>query len=116
MFVCVCGCVHRYFLKHTNSLCCGLPYTCKQRFRSLKSRLLENSVQGEDIQRLCHQCLHLDSQTQRFLETNTQIHMFISVCSIIRKCELEVYVMTLEYLSLYCDGMDVILFDFIFGH
>ena len=45
-----------------------------------------------------------------------QMHMFISVCSIISKCELHVYVMTLELLSLYGDGMDVILFDFIFGH
>ena len=116
-FLKTCPHVHTYFLKQCLALLQVLAlYTCKQHFRSLKSSLLENSNQGEDIQRLCYQCLHLYSQTQRSLETKTKIHMFISVCSIIRKCELEVYVMTLEYLSLYCDGMDVILFDFIFGH
>ena len=64
--LCVCGCVHRYFLKRTNSLCCGLLNTCKQRFRSLKTELLENSCQVEDSHKHCLRCLCVDRKTGVF--------------------------------------------------
>ena len=56
---CMCVCVHRYFFKPN-------PYTCKQRFRSLKIELLENSCPVEDSHKRCLWCLCVDRKTEFF--------------------------------------------------
>lgn len=57
------GLVHRYV---GISLGLGLLYSRKQRFRSLKMALVENSFQGEDIQKLNFQCSQLNWQKLDF--------------------------------------------------
>ena len=52
----ILGLVHTYMDIFENvafSMCFGLSSACKLHFRSLKTDLLDNSFQSEDIQELC---------------------------------------------------------------
>lgn len=68
-------------------------------FKSLKTDLLENSLQGEDIQKLSFQSLLLNGQKGRFLQTMLLTNMFITVCSVTDQFYIYMW-MILRYLSL----------------
>lgn len=68
-------------------------------FKSLKTDLLENSLQGEDIQKLSFQSLLLNGQKGRFLQTMLLTNMFITVCSVTDQFYIYIW-MILRYLSL----------------